>query len=296
MSNKAPFSTSGLLIPAFLLTCGIAAAQSAEVPAAKTASPASALIQNLEQEKAGRKPTRRPTPPGRVTVIPSQWQVAPQVVTVIHRLSGVKILRFLLRQSGATGLVETIDPDTVNNDAHASIIAGWALDDGKTIAARLPQAAAELEVKEFEGPLTDQKSGLFAQTPFSLVRRQFEPDLTVVTRDGRKLKARLIGMDAETGLSVMQVIGILTQLPAQASTLPPAEGQLVQIFAPEPFKTEGEGPTFNTFVRVGKIDANVARIKQDPLGIFDKLVVQGPQLSPAVIGGVACDPSGTLWA
>jgi hypothetical protein len=158
----------------------------------------------------------------------------------------------------------------------------------------LPQAAAELEVKEFEGPLTtDQKSGLFAQTPFSFVRPQVEPDLTVVTRDGRKLKARLIGLDAETGLSVMQVIGILTQLPPQASTLAPtAEGQLVRIFAPEPIKTEGEGPTFNTFVRMGKIDATVARIKQGPL------TTSGP--GPAVItDALAALPAirrETLWA
>jgi S1-C subfamily serine protease len=290
MSNRIPFRTSALLFPILLITGGTVGAQVAETPAARTVTPAPGQSQDLEQEKVERKPARRP-PPGRVTVIPSQSPVAPQVVTVIHRLSGVKILRFLLRQSGESGLVETIDPYTVNNDAHASIIAGLALDDGKTIAARLPQAAAEIEVKEFEGPLPDQKSAWFSTTPF-FGRRQVEPDLTVVTHDGRKLKARLIGLDAETGLSVMQVIGLLTPMPARAATLSSAEGQQVQIFAPEPIKTEGEGPSFNTLVRVGKIDATVTNIKQESSGLFEKLVVRGPQLSPDALGGVACDRLG----
>lgn len=270
------------------MTAGVATAQSVE-PDKKTTPTSAAPAQSPEPDKTTRKPARRP---GRVTVVRSQTEVAPQVVTVIHRLSGVKILRFLLRQSGANGVVETIDPETVNNDAHASIIAGWALDDGKTIAARLPQAGAEIEIKEFEGPLGDQKWMPLGKTPFSLVRPAVEPDLTVVTRDGRIFKARLIGLDAETGLSVMQIAGALRPWPAQTPPLSPVEGQPVQIFAPEPTKAEGEGPTFNTFVRVGKIDATLSKIDQESSEVV-KFVVSGPQFSPdTVVGGVACDAQG----
>ena len=275
------------MITLFAITAGVAAAQSVEPD--KTARPATAApAQSPEPDKATRKPSRRP---GRVTVVRSQTEVAPQVVTVIHRLSGVKILRLLLRQSGANGVVETIDPETVNNDAHASIIAGWALDDGKTIAARLPQAAAEIEIREFEGPLAEQKLAPFGKTPFSLVRPAVEPDLTVVTRDGRTLKARLIGLDAETGLSVMQVAGALTSWPAQTPSTSLVEGQAVQIFAPEPTKAEGEGSAFNTFVKVGKIDATLSKIDQESSGVFDKLIVSG-QFPPDAVGGVACDAQG----
>ncbi len=272
-----------------LASTGVVAAQTPEQSAEQATR--QALGQNPDQDKTARKPARRPTPSGRVTVVPSQSPTAPQVVTVIHRLSGVKILRFLLRQSGQNGVVETIDPETVNNDAHASIIAGWALDDGKTIAARLPQAAAEIEIKDFEGPFAEHKAALLATTPFSFVRPSVEPDLTVVTSDGRKLRARLIGLDAETGLSVMQVTGSVTPIP-QAPTAALAEGQLLQIFAPEPIKSEGEGPWFNTFVRVEKTDATVWKVKEETFGSFEKLIVQGPQLSPEVIGGVACDAAG----
>lgn len=267
---------------------GMVAAQTPQQPT--TAGTSAPTVASEQERPAARKPPRRP---GRVTVIRSQSAVAPQVVTIIHRLSGVKILRFLLRQAVADGVVETIDPETVNNDAHASIIAGWAMDDGKTIAARLPQAAAEIEIKEFDGPLADQKSGLFATSPFSFVRPAVEPDLTVVTRDGRTLKARLIGLDAETGLSVMQVAGVLAPLPKQSAIMSLVEGQAVEIFAPEPARAESEASTFNTLVRIGKIDATVSKLTQESSGVFVKLVVRGPQFSPEeLVGGVACDAQG----
>jgi len=277
-----------LLFPTLLLGTGLAAAQTGAPTAVWTAPPAQ--NQNPETEKSTRKPARRP-PAGRVTVVPSQYPVAPQVVTVIHRLSGVKILRFILRQAGESGVVETIDPDSVNDDAHASIIAGWTLDDGKTIAARLPQAAAEIESREFEGPPPDQKS-LFASTPFPSLRFRVEPDLTVVTRDGRKLRARLIGLDAETGLSVMQVAGGLPPLPQPAQTRALTPGQSLQIFAPEPIKPDGESMVLNTIVRVGRIDATVATTETQSPDQFEKLIVRAGHLSPDVIGGVLCDPAG----
>lgn len=274
------------VIPLVILLAGMAAGQSAQPPATAGTQPAATL--SPVQEKPARKPSRRP---GRVTVIRSESQVAPQVVTIIHRLSGVKVLRYLLRQAVANGVVETIDPETVNNDAHASIIAGWALDDGKTIAARLPQAAAEIEIREFEGPGKDQKSGLFSEQ-FSLVRRGGEPDLSVVTRDGRILKARLIGLDVETGLSVMQVLGGLTPIPKQLPVTSLVEGQPVEIFAPSPTKSEGEGPAFTTFVRVGKIDATVFKLNETSSGEFNQLIVRGPLFSSEAVGGVACDAQG----
>lgn len=291
MSKRVSFRASGLLIPILLISAGVAVAQTLEWGAAQ--NPRQAAAQNPEQEKAGaRKPSRRPTPSGRVTVVPSQLPVAPQVVTVIHRLSGVKVLRFLFRQAGQNGVVETFDRETVNNDAHASIIAGWALDDGKTIAARLPQAAAEIDIKDFEGPFADHKSPLLATAPFSFLRPSAEPDLTVVTLDGRKLRARLIGLDAETGLSIMQVTGTVTTLPQPAPTVALAQGQSLEIFAPEPVKPESEAPNFNTFVRIGKTDATISKVNQENLGSFEKLIAQGTLLSPNSIGGVACDSSG----
>ena len=290
MMSKVALRNIVLLIPALLLSPGLVAAQTSAPTVAATASLAPA--QNPEPEKL-RKTPRRP-PMGRVTVVPSQYQVAPQVVTVIHRLSGVKLLRFILRQAGEGGVVETIDPESVNDDAHASIIAGWTLDDGKTIAARLPQAGAEIGSWELEGPAADQNWSLFASTPFPSVRLGVAPDLWVVTRDGRKLRARLIGLDAETGLSVMQVPGGLSPVAQRAPAQALALGQPLQIFAPEPIKPESENTILNTMVRVGRIDATVAKTKPESADEFEKLIVRAAQLSPDAVGGVTCDVAGNL--
>lgn len=271
-----------------VVLCEVAVAQTA--PA--TTPPEAA--ESAAQDKAPRRSGKRiPQTPARVTVIPSQPPAQPQVVTIIHRLSGVKVLRLLLRQAGS-GVVETIDPETITSDAHASIIAGWALEDGKTIAARLPQAAAEFEVTEFEGPLAEQKVRSAAAAPFPFVRTRVAPDLTVVTGDGRKLRARLVGLDAETGLSVLQLVGITT--PAVAATkeisAALAPGQTVDIFAPEPATSEVEASTRTTLVKVGKIEATVTNDIKTP-GVTERLTLRGGmKFSPDVLGGIVCDQTG----
>src|SRR3954469_16518221 len=116
---KVLFSIAGLLV--FAAAAGTAVlAQTAPGAATTAVAP-----ETPGQEKSAR-PAKRMQLPARVTVIPSQPPIQPQVVTIIHRLSGVKVLRMLLRQTGST-VVETIDPQTITSDAHASIIAGWAL-------------------------------------------------------------------------------------------------------------------------------------------------------------------------
>lgn len=273
------------------LTLGSAAAAQTATAVATTTQEAA---EPAAQDKVPRRPGKRiPQPPARVTVIPSQPPAQPQVVTIIHRLSGVKVLRLFLRQAGG-GVVETIDPETITSDAHASIIAGWALEDGKTIAARLPQAAAEFEVTEFEGLLPVQKTGIAATAPFPFGRTRFTPDLTVVTGDGRKLRARLVGLDAETGLSVLQLVGLTTAAVAtpkvSAATLAP--GQTVDVFAPEPATPEAGASTRITFVKVGKIEATVASDKQPP-GMVETLTLRSDgKFSPDVLGGVVCDRTG----
>ena len=115
--------------------------------------PAPTQLQTPEQPEkpqARKQIKRPPSRPARVTMVKDQEPVAPQVVTIVHRLTGAKLLRYLLRQSGERGTVATIDPDAIMSEIHASIIAGWALEDGKTIAARLPEAAAEFD-REFLG-------------------------------------------------------------------------------------------------------------------------------------------------
>ena len=242
-----------------------------------------------------RRPLRRATtPPARVTVIASQAEVAPQVVTIVHRLSGLKILRLLLRQAGERGTVATIDPQAIMSDVHTSIIAGWAFEDGKTIAARLPQATAEIELTEFAVSPAELKSQAraTAATRPSFAAPRSEPDLTIVTRDGRRLRARYVGLDGQTGLSVLQVNGEPMVLRAENGDKKLAEGQTVQLFTPERTTPEGATSPGNIYVRVGVIDAKIAKVARGNSGDLERLTVRAAKLSPVVIGGVACDLSG----
>jgi len=264
-------------------------------PAASTVLQTPETVQPATPEKTQlrRPPRRASTPPATLTVVADQTKVAPQVVTIVHRLSGVKMLRFLQRQSGDPDTVYTIDTDSISTDAHASIIAGWALEDGKTIAVRLPQAGAELE---FARALVTPAE-VSPQLTGAITRRMFippggaEPDLTVITRDGRKLRARYIGLDAQTGLSVLQVNAVVVPPTPEGAARELIQGQAVQIFAPERTTPEGEGSSRNIYIKVGEVDTKIAALGYGPAKL-ERLTVRGTKLSPLVIGGIACDEAG----
>jgi hypothetical protein len=267
---------AAVLVPAVIMSLTVFAFAQNQAPPAPTGVQTPGDPQSPAPERApqpGRTPVPRiqrrpPTPPARVTVIADKTEVAPQVVTIVHRLSGLKMLRFLLRQEGDRGTLFTIDRDAITSDAHASIIAGWALDDGKTIVARLPQAGAEIEFMQFpQGPMsrTDLR-GLDAEAKASVLANLTPPlpgaeaDLTVVTRDGRRLRAHYVGLDGQTGLSVLQVNGIVTLPPAAENNRKLTEGQLVQVFAPQRTTPEGEASTRIIYVRVSKLDTRISKL------------------------------------
>ena len=294
MSNRASLRiTASAALAVAALTATVAAQTN---PPATTAT-ATAGAAQTPPERAQRRPTPRrlPEPPARVTVVPNQTQTAPQVVTIVHRLTGVKVLRLLQRQVGANAAIENVDPESLKTDAHASILAGWALDDGKTVAARLPQAFAEIEipwtaeVRAQWQAQTNARAGTFA--PFMLQSPRIEPDLTVITGDGKKLRAHLVGLDGETGLSILQVIGGIPPLPPpKSSELTP--GQAVQIFAPEQAESDTESVPRTVYVKVGKFDATVAKVTGNNSELSDTLILRGGKLSPEVVGGIACDQFG----
>ena len=234
--------------------------------------------------------------------MPSEAAVAPQVVTIIHRLSGIQMLRMLLRQGGEHGTVAAMDRQALTNNAHATIIAGWILPDGRTIAARLPQAAAEVEGADF--PFTPEAFKVDPQKKdpqkpdvaeiaarAAVAASRMEPDVTVITRDGRRLRARYVGLDGQTGLSILQVDGSNSQTSdEQPSKL--TEGQQVELFAPEPTTPPGEAAPGVTYVRMGRTEAKVTKIARTKSGVLDRLIVRAPKLSSDLVGGVVCDNAG----
>jgi hypothetical protein len=61
---------------------------------------------------------------------------APQVVTILHRLNGLKVIRLLLRGNEQLGAIANLDEAfQMAGEVHTNVIAGLALSDGQTIAA-----------------------------------------------------------------------------------------------------------------------------------------------------------------
>jgi S1-C subfamily serine protease len=276
-----------------VMSLNIAGGAQSVAPAASTVAQSPATTPATAERIQPKRPRRPATAPATVTVVADQAKVAPQVVTIVHRLSGVKMLRLLLRQGEDPSTVYTIDPEAISSDAHASIIAGWALDDGRTIAVRLPQAGAELEFARalvMPGDLTGRVPGAITVRTF-IPPGAAEPDLTVITRDGRKLRARYVGLDGQTGLSVLQVNVFVTPPVSEEVARELSQGQDVQIFAPERTTPEGEGASRNIYVKVGEVDTKIFTLTKGA-GKVERLTVRGAGLSPLVIGGIACDEAG----
>jgi S1-C subfamily serine protease len=118
------------------------------------------------------------------------------------------------------------------------------------------------------------------------------PDLTVITRDGRKLRARYVGLDAQTGLSVLQVNTVVMQPSVEGVDKELTQGQDVQVFAPERTSPEGEASARNIYVKVGEVATKIFGLTRSA-GKLERVTVRGAGLSPLVIGGIACDQAGS---
>lgn len=227
-------------------------------------------------------------------MVKEQDPAAPQVVTIVHRLNGVELLRLLLRKRNELGSIATIAPEAINSDAHASIIAGVALEDGKTIAARLPQVAAEMEIHR-SSLLVPPDDPDEADEAGNATRRRLprpprmQPDLTVMTQDGRTFRARYVGVDGLTGLSVLQLTQPATTADIAEAVKKVHEGQNVQLFAPERVSTD---TPYTILVRMGMTQATIAQAKAKAKVELERVMLHSSRLSANVIGGVATDQAG----
>ena len=94
-----------------------------------------------EKEKEKHKASGRRANP----VIVQGEDISPQIVTILHRLNGLKIMRLLGRSNEELSSIANLDEAfKITREVHTNVIAGLALDDGETIAAWLPEAAAEM--------------------------------------------------------------------------------------------------------------------------------------------------------
>jgi S1-C subfamily serine protease len=240
-----------------------------------------------------------PQPPPDTLLVESARGQAPQVVTIVHRLTGIKALA-LLRRSGE--MVVTVDDDLVTaTNAVTSITAGFALGDGQSIVARLPQAEAELEAQSpsmswsysttTPAPRALANQSIVAQRPGQTPSAQ-PAELVIVESNGKQFTAGYVGLDGGTGLSLLRVNGLKTMLSRDASEEQLRVGQAIRLFAPVRVARGQNTAPGTVSLRVGEIEGKITEIKRTSTGKIAYLTVGARELSPEIVGGIALNEAG----
>ena len=228
---------------------------------------------------------------------------ATQVVTVLHRLNGLKMLRLLLRSGQPFGAVETMDDAfNITGQVHTNIIAGLALDDGQTIAALLPEAEVEVEAALQPFPSTTPTEVFGTSWPAIAASKESKggfagtltgaPDLTIIERDGKRHRVRYVGLDGITGLSLLKLSDDRLLSPGNENDQQLFVGQLMHLFSPEPAPSAESNRNNAIYVRIGDIQGKVVSMDRGSSGAISRIRINSAKLSPANIGGIAVNDSG----
>jgi len=241
---------------------------------------------------------KKPLPPVKAGNISSdKLPNAPQVVTIVHRLNGLKMFRLLLRSQQQVQSVAALESAFgLMDDVHTNVIAGLALDDGETIAAWLPEAEVEFGPSDVV-PAAPPRSPKATRAPLQAFPRVGaslfdDPDVTVIGSDGKRVRAKYIGLDAVTGLSILQL--------ANKNAIPAAvikdesvnAGEIVLLFGPEPVPNSRSLMRGNLYARMGAVEGRIQKVMPAPSGEIARFKVSAPRLSQANIGGVAISEAG----
>ena len=241
---------------------------------------------------------------------------APQVVTILHRLNGLKVFRLLLRSSQQVGAIDNLDEAfQIAGEVHTNVIAGLTLDDGETIAAWLPEAEAEmppppipLAPKAAVAPRTSATEAQPAMAPSTpglapmtipnlpsipMTGNLLGPaDLRVITRDGKRLMGRYIGLDGLTGLSIIRLPGSSFPKITDPQDQPISVGQRLRLIGPEPASHWEPNTRASMYVRIGETPATVASVIRSPSRGITCVNVTSEKLTPANIGGIVLNEAG----
>ena len=249
------------------------------------------------QAPAAPVPAARPPVPRRAPVP----VVAPprEVVTVVHRLSGWKLLAWLAT-SGPPALV--LEELPTLSDSHTNIVAGYVYGNGRNVVARLPQA--EVEWEAFGA--TQAPPSFFAQTGGQV---KAEPEYTLVTSEGKRVEAKLVGLDSSTGLALLEAGESL--LPAgpvgdEGDTNDPTVGQRVHLYAPiaaeappapaarpAPPAPPAPSASGDIYVGIDQKEGRLTRLFRTPSGRLSSVAVSA-SVSPEWVGAVAANELGEV--
>jgi S1-C subfamily serine protease len=244
---------------------------------------------------------------------------APQVVTILHTINGLKAIRLVIDREQAKALAELGEGFNLEGEVYTNVIAGLALDDGRTIAAWLPEAEAEMPPAFYfpRAPLPPRpvtpaappaegeqpsKAPVAAMPrvstlnipgvpPFNFQGSFFEPaDLKVITRDGKRIIGHYIGLDGLTGLSLITLSnGANGSLPVsdQSKEVTVTVGQKFRVIAPQPAPSAESVGRTPMYIRIGETEAVVVNVLRSPSGGIARVKAKSAKFTPANIGGIA---------
>lgn len=281
----------------FVFAIGTSSQSAQTTTAQATAKPA---VQQPCLPSATATQVRRPGQACRPAVVVENRGSAPQVVTILHRLNGLKMFRLLLRSGEEIGAITRLDDAfKIKDEVHTSVIAGVAMGDGETIMARLPQGDAELgpamaPAAPPASPLLPGSAPALAETGLISGIGDFfdRPDLTVISQDGKRLFARYVGLDGVTGLSVLKLAGHGARAPIASKEMQVAVGQRIRLLAPGPVGHVDPRLPNRIHVRIGETEGRVVSVTRAPSGAIARIKINSPNLSAAAIGGVGINDLG----
>ena len=238
-------------------------------------------------------PSAAPRPPAQVVTPPAAPVAVPprQVVTVVHRLTGWKLLAWLA-SSGPPAL--ELDELPSMTDAHTNIVAGYIYEDGRSVVARLPQA--DLDLEAFSLPRTPP--AFFARSGAGF---DTEPEYMLVTADKRRVEAKFVGIDSSTGLTLLEAREVLLSgAPAgdQGDTDDPTVGQRVRLYAPAPAvapgarTAPGAAPEY-ILLSIDQKEGLLTEVNRAPSGEPSRVLVSA-DVSQAWTGAVAANELGEV--
>jgi len=251
-------------------------------------------------------------------VIMENKSAAPQVVTILHSLNGLKVIRLIINQEQAEAIGRIDEDFKLAGEVHTNVIAGLALDDGQTIAAWLPEAEAEMPPAMFFTPRAPLPPKASATTPppppkgtapvaatprvppmempgmpsLNFQGNFFEPaDLRIITGDGKRMHGRYLGLDGLTGLSLISLpngsLPVTVALKEGTITV----GQRLRVIGPQPAPGAESGARMPMYIRIGETEAVVVSVTRSPSGGIARVKIKSAKVSPANIGGIAINDS-----
>ncbi len=265
----------------------VPAARSAQTPNTPRA-PRATTVSNPSAPHGPRAPRAPQAAQGLLTPKAAPAAPAPkQLVTVVHRLSGWKLLTWLALTGPPTLELDRFPSAT---DVHTNIVAGFVAEDGRTVVARLPRAEAMMETASAQ-PLSSYYEAVMQQPSSS-------PEFTLILGDGRRIDAKFVGLDASTGLSMLEAFEPLLKSALtgdEGDTEDPTVGQRVHFFAPAPLADAAPNQNLGVvYFGIDQTEGRLTEVSRASTGKLFAVTAQASRVSPAWTGAVAMNESGEL--